>query len=148
MDILKKIDADLKEAIKNSDSTRSGAIKMLKSDLTYEKAKKGDELDDEKILEVITRAAKRRRESIEEFTKAGGRDLADQEAAELAVIETYLPAQMGRQEVEAFITATIAALGEVTRKDFGRVMGQIMKELKGKTDGAVVREILTEKMDK
>jgi len=146
MDLQKKIDGDLREAIKNGDGIRSSTLKMLKSDITYEKAKKGEELNDEKVLEVIARAAKRRKESIEEFTKANRADLADQEAKELVILETYLPAQMDRAEVEKYIDEKIAAMGGVSQKDFGKIMGPLMKELKGKTDGAIVKEILTKKL--
>ncbi|HOO73643.1 MAG TPA: GatB/YqeY domain-containing protein [Spirochaetota bacterium] len=148
MNLLKKIESDLKDAIKSSDTVRSGTLKMLKSDIMYEKAKKGGDLDDEKILEVIARAAKKRRESIEEFTKAGRKDLADTESSELVIVESYLPEQLSRDEVEKIIDAKLAELGEVTQKDFGKVMGPLMKELKGKTDGAVVKEILTQKLNK
>jgi uncharacterized protein YqeY len=148
MNLLKKIESDLKDAIKSSDTVRSGTLKMLKSDIMYEKAKKGQDLDDEKILEVIARAAKKRRESIEEFTKAGRKDLADTESSELVIVESYLPEQLSRDEVEKIIDAKLAELGEVTQKDFGKIMGPLMKELKGKTDGAVVKEILTQKLNK
>ncbi|HPR50120.1 MAG TPA: GatB/YqeY domain-containing protein [Spirochaetota bacterium] len=148
MNLLKKIESDLKDAIKNSDTVRSGTLKMLKSDIMYEKAKKGQDLDDEKILEVIARAAKKRRESIEEFTKAGRKDLADIESSELVIVESYLPEQLSRDEVEKIIDAKLAELGEVTQKDFGKIMGPLMKELKGKTDGAVVKEILNQKLNK
>ena len=71
MDLQKKIDGDLREAIKNGDGIRSSTLKMLKSDITYEKAKKGEELNDEKVLEVIARAAKRRKESIAHYLSSG-----------------------------------------------------------------------------
>ena len=146
MNLVETIDTHLKEAIKSGDSVKAGTLKMLKSDIAYEKAKKGDDLNDEKIIEVIARAAKRRKESIDEFTKANRQDLVDQEAAELAVIEEYLPEQLSRDEIAVLIDKRIAEMGDVTQKDFGRIMGPLMKDLKGKADGAVVKEILTEKL--
>ena len=146
MNLAETIDTHLKEAIKSGDSVKAGTLKMLKSDIAYEKAKKGDDLNDEKIIEVIARAAKRRKESMEEFTKANRQDLADQEAAELAVIEEYLPEQLSRDDIAALIDNRIAEMGDVTQKDFGRIMGPLMKDLKGKADGTVVKEILTEKL--
>ena len=116
MNLAETIDTHLKEAIKSGDSVKAGTLKMLKSDIAYEKAKKGDDLNDEKIIEVIARAAKRRKESMEEFTKANRQDLADQEAAELAVIEEYLPEQLSRDDIAALIDNRIAEMGDVTQK--------------------------------
>jgi hypothetical protein len=99
-------------------------------------------------MEVVGRAAKRRRESIREFQKGNRQDLADREIAELAIIEEYLPKQLAADEIEKHITDKLASLGEVTQKDFGRIMGEIMKELKGRADGGAVRSILAEKFEK
>jgi hypothetical protein len=147
MELLKKIEADLKESMKSGDTLRSGTLKMLKTDITYEKVKGGDELTDEKILEVIARAAKRRKESITEFSKAGRNDLADQESAELIILETYLPQQMDETAIAAHIDKKLAGMPEATKNEFGAVMGQIMKDLKGKADGGAVRRILTERFE-
>lgn len=148
MNLLEKIDADLKSALKSGDSVRAGTLKMLKSDMAYEKGKTDKEFTDAQMLEVATRAAKRRRESIKEFQKGNRQDLVDKETAELAIVEEYLPKQMNEEEIDRFISDKLSALGEVTQKDLGRVMGEIMKELKGKADGGVVKAILSKKMEK
>ncbi len=146
MSLLERIDADLKNAIKSGDSLRAGTLKMLKSDISYEKGKTGKDLEEEQITEILTRAAKRRKESIKEFQKGNREDLADKEAAELTIVEEYLPQQLSREEIEAHITEKLAGMGEITQKDFGRVMGEIMKELKGRADGALVKSVLGEKI--
>lgn len=146
MKLLEKIDSQLKEAIKKNDTIRAETLKMLKTDITYEKAKKGEELSDDKILEVISRAAKKRKEAIDEYTKAGRKDRADEEAAELKIIQEYLPEQLSREEIVAIIDKKISSLGEITKKDFGKIMGSLMQELKGKADGALVKEILNQKI--
>jgi uncharacterized protein len=146
MNLLEKIEQELKSAMKSGNSVRTETLKMLKSDISYEKGKTGKELTDELLLEVVTRSAKRRRESIKEFQKGGRQDLVDKETEELAVVEEFLPKQMTEEEIDAFITSKLAALGTVTQKEMGRVMGEIMKELKGKADGGAVKAILSKKV--
>jgi len=147
MNLLQQIESDLTAAMKSGDSVRAGTLKMVKSDLMYEKAKTGEDLNDEQMLEVVTRAAKRRRESIEEYRRGNREDLAEQEAAELVIIETYLPEQMSDEDIEKAVSEKIAEMGEVTQKDFGRVMGVLMKDLKGKADGKAVKSALTKALE-
>lgn len=148
MNYIEKIESDLKNAIKSSDPTRAETLKMLKSDLAYEKAKTGKELSNEQMLEVISRSAKRRRESIKEFQKGNRPDLVENEKKELAIVEEYLPKQMNEEEIEQYIANKITAIGTVLPKDIGRLMGEIMKELKGKADGSLVKSILSKKIGK
>ena len=147
MNLLQQIESDLTAAMKSGDSVRSGTLKMVKSDMMYEKAKTGEDLNDEQMLEVVTRAAKRRRESIEEYRRGNREDLAEQEAAELVIIEAYLPEQMSDEDIEKAVSEKIAEMGEVTQKDFGRVMGVLMKDLKGKADGKAVKSALTKALE-
>jgi hypothetical protein len=147
MELLEQIEQDLKESIKSKDEELMRTLRMLKSDIMYEKTKGSGDLPEEKVLEVVKRAAKRRKESIEEFTKAGRSDLADKEYAELAIIERYLPKQLDAVEIEKAIDEKLKSLGEVSKKDFGKIMGMLMKEFKGQADGVLVKEILTKKME-
>jgi uncharacterized protein len=146
MNLLEKIEQELKNAIKAGDTVRIETLKMLKSDFSYEKGKTGKDLTDEFVLEIVSRSAKRRRESIKEFQKGGRQDLVDNETKQLAVVEEFLPQQMSEEKIEAHITNKLAALGTVTQKEIGRVMGEIMKELKGKADGGIVKTILSKKV--
>ncbi len=148
MNLLEKIEADLKIAMKAGDAARTETLKMLKSDMSYEKAKTGKDLTDEQMLEVVSRSARRRRDSIKEFQKGNRQDLVDSETQELAIVEEYLPKQMSEQEIEKFISDKLSSIGTVTQKDFGKIMGEIMKELKGKADGAVVKSMLSAKFEK
>ncbi|MFC1669424.1 GatB/YqeY domain-containing protein [Spirochaetota bacterium] len=147
MNLMEKIESHLSKAIKSRDILRAETLKMLKSDITYEKAKKEEDLTDDQILEIVSRAGKRRKESIKEFQRGNRNDLAEKEAAELKIIEEYLPEQMGEDEIEKIITRTMDELGEVTQKDFGKIMGAAMKELKGKADGSIVKRILNKKLE-
>ena len=148
MNLLEKIEAALREAMKAGDTVRAETLKMLKADMMYEKAKTGADLTEEQMLEVVGRSAKRRRESIKEFQKGNRRDLVDAETAELAIVEAYLPRQMSAEEIEKHITDKLAAAGELSQKDSGQFMGELMKELKGKADGGLVKSILTKKIEK
>ncbi len=148
MSILTTIDSNLKEAIKSKNELLSSTLRMMKSDILYEKTKGTQELTDEKIIEVLTRSAKRRKEAIAEYEKAGRDDLARKEKQELEIIMQYLPQQMSADEIAAHVDAVIASLGTITNTDTGKVMGQVMKDLKGKADGQVVKQIVAQKLEK
>ena len=147
MSLLEKVDQDLRQAIKGKDESVIRTLRMLKSDIAYEKAKGTDELPEEKILEIITRAAKKRKESIEEFEKAGRNDLVLKEKEELAVIGTYLPEQVGEAEIINCVDRLITEMGISGKKDTGRLMGAVMKELKGRADGNAVKKVVSEKLE-
>ncbi len=147
MSLLTTIEDNLHEAIKSKNEEVVRTLRMLKSDIMYEKTKGTGDLPEDKVLEVIARACKKRKEAIHEYEKAGRADLAGIEIAELAIIERYLPEQLSEEEAVRLIDEKIAGMGAVSKKDFGRVMGVLMKELKGKVDGALVKKILTERLE-
>ncbi len=146
MNIAKQIDADMRNAMKTGDKVVAHTLKMVKTDLTYEKTRTGEELSDEKALEVVMRAAKKRKEAMAEYEKAGRAELARAEKEELDVIAKYLPEQMDEGQVEEALDKIISDLGEITPKDFGKVMGIAMKELKGKAEGNIVKKVLEKKL--
>ncbi len=147
MSLLSRIEQDMIKALKSGDTVAVNTLRGLKSDAKYAQIeKKAAEMTDEMVTSVIATAAKKRRDSIEQFKAGGRQDLVDKETVELAVVEEYLPNQMSEAEIEAFIASKLAALGTVTQKEIGRVMGDIMKELKGKADGSVVKAILSKKV--
>jgi len=146
MSILQNIESDLKNAIKNKDEIVVSTLRMLKSDIAYEKARGSEDLNEDQVLEIVNRAAKRRKESITEYEKADRDDLAEKERTELSIVQRYLPAQMSETEIESAIDDIISSMGEVSQKDFGKIMGQLMKDLKGKADGAQVKLILQKKL--
>jgi uncharacterized protein YqeY len=148
MSILTTIESNLKDAMKSKNELLSSTLRMMKSDILYEKTKGTQELTDEKIIEVLTRSAKRRKEAIAEYEKAGRDDLARKEKQELEIIMQYLPQQMSADEIASHVDAVIASMGTITNKDTGKVMGQVMKDLKGKADGQVVKQIVTQKLEK
>ena len=137
------IKAQMIEAMKAREATKLGVIRGLLSSFTNEnvskKRKPDEELSDEEVLSVIGRAVKQRKDSIEQYEKGGRADLAESEKVELAILETYLPAQMSREEISAYVKNKVES--EKPEKDKkNQFMGMIMKELKGKADGMVVKE--------
>lgn len=142
MSLQTDIKGQMIEAMKAKDTVRLSVIRGLLSAFTNEavsKGKKPDEmLTDDDALAVISRAVKQRKDSIEQFEKGGRSDLADSEKAELAILQAYLPAQMSREEIFAYVKEKAATGVEPDKKN--QFMGSLMKELKGKADGNLVKE--------
>ena len=132
--------------MKAKDALKLNVLRGLMSSFTNEalakKQKPDEELSDEDALAVISKAVKQRKDSIEQFEKGGRADLAESEKAELAILETYLPTQMTREEIENYIKTKITEAGTVDKSKAGQFMGLIMKDLKGKADGMVVKEVI------
>lgn len=143
MSLHQDIKKQMVEAMRAKDTLRLNVIRGLLSSFTNEavskKRKPDEELADEEVMSVISRAVKQRKDSIDQFEKGGRNDLAETEKAELAILETYLPAQMSRDEVVAYVKAKQTQLSFDQNKK-NQLMGMIMKELKGKADGMMVKE--------
>ena len=147
MSLHQDIREQMKEAMKARDTVRLDVLRGLLSSFTNEavakKRKPDEELSDEEVLIVIGRAVKQRKDSIEQFEKGGRADLAEIEKAELKILETYLSAQMTRDEVLFYVKQKISGQSRaLTKVDSGKFMGIIMKELKGRADGALVKEVI------
>ncbi len=146
MSLKERIDQDLKDAMKSGDKNRVNTVRairaaFLEKEVSIRVGGKA-ELSAEQELEVVMSLAKKRKDSIQQYNDAGRTDLAETEQAELDVIETYLPAQMPDEEIEAAVKEIIARAGASSMKDMGKVMGMAMKELKGKADGGKVQAIV------
>ena len=142
MKIQDQLNTDLKDALKSGDKTRTITLRSLKSAIKYAEIEVGGELDDKGVLTVIGKQAKQRRDSITEFKKADRADLVEQETAELAILEHYLPAQMSEEEIREKAQVIIAELGVTDMKGMGQVMKLLMTELQGQADGKVVNQIV------
>ncbi|MBC8042615.1 MAG: GatB/YqeY domain-containing protein [Rhizobacter sp.] len=150
MTLKERINEDLKAAMKSGNKPRLETIRAIKKEIiekeTAEKRTSRGDLAPEEELEVLMSMAKRRRDSIEQFNAAARADLAEIEANDLKVLEEYLPAQMSEADVEAAVVRVIAQTGSASAKDAGKVMGMLMKELKGKADGTLVQKLVKEKL--
>lgn len=148
MSLHSQIKEQIKEAMKAREEVRLGVLRGLLAGFTNElvatKRTPQEELSDEEVLNVILRAVKQRKDSIEQFTNGGRPELAESEAKELAVLETYLPAQMSREEVMKVAEAKMSELGMTDKSKMGMFMGVVMKELKGKAEGDVVKSVVEE----
>ncbi len=135
-----KIGEDIKDAMRKKEEVRLGTLRMLKSDLQYELTKTGaSTLDDEAVMTLIRRAIKKRQDSREQFEKGGRPEMAEKEAAEMAVLETYLPASVSEDTIRAKAEEIIAKVKPAGPQDFGKVMGQVMAAFKGQNvDGNIV----------
>jgi len=136
----------MKEAMKAKDSVRLTVVRGLLSAMQNEAVAKGKGpdgiLSDDEVLTVITRAAKQRKDSIEQFEKGGRPELAESEKAELAIIQAFLPAQMSQDEIVAAAKAKAAELGVTDKTGANKLMGMLMKDLKGKADGNAVKAVV------
>jgi uncharacterized protein YqeY len=139
-----KIKEALKGALKRQQGVEVSTLRLLLSEIKYAEIAQQRPADDNKVLDVITKEAKRRRESIEAFKQGNRSDLVAQEEAELAVLMSYLPEQMSGAEIMAAARGVIDAVGAKSPSDKGKVMSQLMPELKGKADGKEVSEIVSE----
>lgn len=135
---------ELKEAMKKGDKVHQSVIRLVRSEIHNAEIAQGKPLDDSGVIDVISKEVKKRRESIFEFEKGNRQDLAAQEKAELAILLQYLPPQMPRDEIEALARNIIEEIGARGPGDKGKVMGRLMPQLKGKAEGHLVSEIVTE----
>lgn len=142
MALKEQINNDLKESIKSKDKVRTDTLRSLKSAIRYAEIEEGSELDEAGVLAVVAKQAKQRRDSISEFEKAKRGDLVEQEAAELTILEQYLPTQLSEEQIREKAKVVIAELGVDDMKGMGQVMKQLMADLKGQADGKVVNQIV------
>jgi hypothetical protein len=141
-----KLQAALKEAMKAKDVQRRDVIRSLNSAIKQVEIDTQKDMTPEDVVGVLQKEAKRRRESITEYREAGRDDLADAEAFELDVIESFLPQQLSEDEITAIVNEVIAEVGAESPKDMGRVMGPVMARVKGVADGQVVNRIVREQL--
>lgn len=142
MSLIDQLNHDLKAALKSGDKVKVQTLRDLKSAIKYAEIEAMSPLDDQALLAVVVKQAKQRRDSMVEFEKGGRTDLVEKEAAELAILEQYLPAQLSPAEIEARAKAIIAELGVTDAKGMGQVMSRLMGDLKGQADGKVVNQIV------
>ena len=147
MSIAERLAEDLKSAMKARDETEKGAIRLMRAAIQNAEIEKGRALDEAAELDVLTRTAKQRRESIEAYRAHGRDDRAAQEEAELAIVSRYLPAQADEDEIRALAQQAMSELGASGPGDRGKVMGKVMPQLKGRADGNAVGRIVGELLE-
>lgn len=151
MGIQQQILDDLKQSMKNKEQDRLRVLRSLKSkllekEISERKEGKRTTLSDDQVVEVLMKAAKQRKESIEQFQEGGRDDLVASEQEELEIIESYLPEMLSEEEIRDIAKQKIEALGAENMADMGQVMGEMMKELKGKAEGSLVSKVVKEEL--
>ena len=141
MNLTEKINQDLKEAIKSGDKIRLQTVRSIRALLLeFEKSGSGKDLNEEEEIKLLSTAAKKRKESIEEYKKANRDDLAAVEEAELNIIMSYLPKQLTKEEILSKVKILSDEIGVSSKQDFPKLMPLAIKELKGKADGRAIKE--------
>lgn len=147
MEIREQLMADVKEAMKSKDQLKLNTLRFLQAAVKNREIElRPNAITSDEVMGVIKKLVKQRKESIEQYQNGGRQDLADQEAAELKVLEGYLPAQMGRDQIEKVVTEVIAALGAKTVKDMGPVMKEVVSRTVGTADNKTVSELIKSKL--
>ena len=147
MPLTDTVSADITAAMKAKDAPRLSALRMLKAALMNKGVEKGRDLEDAEVLQVVSSLVKQRRDSIEQFSKAGRTDLAEKETAEIAVLDQYLPPAATAGEIDAAVAAAITETGAASPKDIGKVMKAVMPKLAGKNaDGRTINESVRGKL--
>ena len=149
MGLGEQVQKDMVEAMRSRDELRLSTLRMVKSALKNEEIDKRAPLDEKEAQQVLATLIKQRKDSIEQFTKGGRQELADKEAAEIKLIEAYLPKAMGEEEITAAVKATIAEMGSPTMKDMGTVMKNSMAKLQAtgaRVEGKTVSEIVKKQL--
>ena len=147
MALVEDVNKAITDAMKARDAARLVALRMLKAAFMNREVERGRALDEGEARQVVSALVKQRRDSIEQFTKGGRKDLADKETAEIAILEGYLPPAVDAAELEKAVDAAIVSTGATSAKDMGRVMKAVMADLAGKTvDGKAVNELVRRKL--
>ncbi|MDP3149215.1 MAG: GatB/YqeY domain-containing protein [Ignavibacteria bacterium] len=143
MGLREKINEDMKTAMKSGDKIRLETIRSVRAlILEFDKSGANRELTPDDEIAMLSTAVKKRKESVEMFTKAGRMDLADKESAEFKILQEYLPKQLSEEEIISEIKTIAAEVGVSTKADFAKLMPAAMKQLKGKTDGKTVKALV------
>lgn len=143
MSLKEQINSDLKEAMKAKDKIRLETVRSIRAlVLEYEKSGANEEMTPDAEISLLTSAAKKRKESIEQFEKAGRTELADKEKQELEIILSYLPKQLSEGEIFAEVKKLAEELGAKTKQDFPKLMPAAVKALKGKADGKAIKGVV------
>ena len=147
MTLTEKVNAEISAAMKAKDAPRLSALRMVKAAIMNKEVEKSRGLEDAEVLQVLGSLVKQRRDSIDQFAKAGRTDLVDKETAEIRVLEEYLPPAASAEEIDAAVAEAIAETGAASAKDMGKVMKAVMPKLAGKNaDGKTVNETVRRKL--
>lgn len=146
MKLKEKINSDLITAMKAKEEVKTSALRMLKAAIMKFEVSGKEKRDatDEEVLQIVGKEVKQRKDSIEAYRKGGRDDLAQNEETEMKILQTYLPAQLSEEELRSLISQVISQTGASGKGDFGKVIGAVMAQAKGKAEGQVVSRLVGE----
>ena len=142
-----RLEEDIQTSMRRREQGRVDALRFLKFAVQAVEKDRRETLDDQAMVEVVSKQVNDRRESVKAFRDGGRTELADKEAADLAVLVEYLPPQLSEDEIVALIRETVEAVGAAGPRDRGKVMGRLMPQVRGKADGAEVNRLVGEALD-
>ena len=146
MGLKEQLNEDMKQAMKAKDKNRLSAIRMVRGAVRDKEINSKVELEDDGVLEVIASQIKKRKDALEQLRKSNRDDLVDAEIEQINTLQNFLPAQLSTEEIEAAVTGTIEELGATSMRDMGKVMGQLVPQLRGKADNSVISQIVRQKL--
>ena len=142
MDLSQRLNEDMKQAMKSQDKFKLSTIRMVRSAIKNVEIDERRTLNDDEVLEILSREIKQRKDALHEFEKAGRGDLADGVRAEIDILTPYLPAQLSEEEIKVIVQETIQETGASSKADMGKVMGALMPKVKGRADGKLVNSVV------
>ena len=137
-----KLMDDLKAAMRDKDALRKDTVQMIRAAILQIEKDNGIQVDDDKIIEIIAKEAKKRKDAAADFEKSGRQDLIDRNNKELEVINSYLPAQLSKEEIEAIVKEIITEIGATSMKDMGNVMKEAKAKIGASADGKTINEVV------
>ncbi|SHF36163.1 hypothetical protein SAMN02745206_01813 [Desulfacinum infernum DSM 9756] len=147
MELLERIEQALKEAIRNQDSDRRNAIRMLLTAIKNKEKELRRALQDQEIQQLIASAIKQRKDSIDQYEKGGRADLADAERREMGILQEFLPEQLAPEALKKLVQEAIREVGATSAKDLGKVMKALMPKVAGRADGKAVNEMVRQELN-
>ena len=147
MPLRDKLEDDIRDSMRQRNQSRLDALRFLKFAVQAVEKERGEPLDDPAMVEAVSKQVNDRRESIRAFEQGARTDLAAKESADLAVLEEYLPPQLSQNEIVDLVKAVVAEVGATSGRDKGKVMGKLMPLVRGKADGAIVNQVVTEMLE-
>ncbi len=141
-----KLMEDLKNSMKTKNEIRKNTVQMVRAAILQIEKDKGIQVDDDKILEIITKEVKSKKDALKDFEKAQRQDLIDQTNAEIAVLQEYLPQQLSREEIKVELEKIISEIGATSMKDMGNIMKEAKAKMGATADGKTINEVAKEIM--
>ena len=142
MSLSERLNDDMKQAMRNQEKFRLSVIRMVRSSIKNVEIDLCRSLEDNEVLDILNRELKQRKDSLQDFEKAGRDDLVDALKVELEIIAEYMPTQLTEEEITVIVKQTIQETGASTKADMGKVMGALMPKVKGRSDGKLVNQVV------